>query len=322
MKDSPEDQKQNSSGGGGQLQPAQPSKSSRSKSLFIVAAVVIAIVSCSIGGFVGTALTGLYRAKVAAQPTVTPTQPYLLTRIPTPVPSHTPNLQSTPALPTQTPTPTETLISMPTDTVEPTETPVPEETESPAEETPTQEPATPEPTETPVPADPTNTPVPAEPREEPAPTDAPAPAEVAYKIAHHKVLGEGENNGGIFDAGGQHLIFVTVLDAAGNGVDGAVIKDDNGSALEIVTGDKGPGKAEITMEWDPYKLYVAADPAGPTTSEVSNQMNTAYPHIPDVIGKLGSLENEYSVCPTADVRCVPPFYNVHFSYEITFQKVN
>jgi hypothetical protein len=134
-------------------------------------------------------------------------------------------------------------------------------------------------------------------------------------------LGEGENNGGIFNAGGQHLIFLTVLDENGNGLDGAIVKDDNGSNLEIVTGSKGPGKAEITMEWDPYKLYVAADPGGPTTSEVSNQMNTAFPHIPDVIGKLGSIDNEYSVCPTPEIRCEPPFYNVHFSYEITFQKV-
>jgi len=134
------------------------------------------------------------------------------------------------------------------------------------------------------------------------------------------VLGDGENNGGIFNKGGQHLIFLTVLDAGGNGVDGAIVKDSNGSSLEIITGSKGPGKAEISMEWDPYKLYVAADPNGPTTSEISNQMNTAFPHIPDIVGKLGSIDNEYSVCPTPDIRCEPPFYSVHFSYEITFQR--
>jgi hypothetical protein len=49
-------------------------------------------------------------------------------------------------------------------------------------------------------------------------------------------------------------------------------------------------------------------------------MNTAFPHIPDVVGKLGDINNENSVCPTPDVRCTPPFYNVHFSYEITFQR--
>jgi hypothetical protein len=178
-------------------------------------------------------------------------------------------------------------------------------------------------TDTPEPEPPTDTPVPAEPTATPVPpTDTPVPEpEVAYKIVHYKVLGEGENNGGIFNAGGQHFIFLTVLDENGNGLDGAIIKDANGSALEVVTGSKGPGKAEINMEYEPYKLYVAADPNGPTTSEISNQMNTLYPHTPDVVGKLGSLENENSVCPTPDVRCTPPFYNVHFSYEITFQRV-
>lgn len=233
------------------------------------------------------------------QPTATPT------KTPKPPPTATPTI-------TNTPTPTAT----PTDTpVPPTATPLP--TEPPPTNTPQPEP----PTATDTPEPPTATPVPAEPTATPQPTATPEP-EVAYKIVHYKVLGEGENNGGIFNKGGMHMIFLTVLDASGNGVDGAVIKDANGSALEAVTGNKGPGKTEIEMAYEPYKLYVAADPGGPTTSEVSHQMNTLYPEIQDVVGKLGALENENSVCPTPDVRCTPPFYNVHFSYEITFQKVN
>lgn len=251
--------------------------------------------------------------------------PSLLARTggPPPTPTKTPKPPATatftPAPPTDTPVPTATL----TPTEAATATPPPAPTETPLPE--------PTPTETPPPVEPTPAPAPAE--AEPAPAAAPpeevaeeepaAPPEqdFAYKIVHFKVLGEGENNGGIFNAGGQHHIFLTVLDQNGNPLDGAVVRDANGSNLEVVTGAKGPGKAEITMEWDPYRLYVASDPAGPTTSETSNQMNTAYPHVPDVVGKLGSIDNEYSVCPTPDIRCTPPFYNVHFSYEITFQKV-
>lgn len=228
---------------------------------------------------------------------------------PTKTPKPPPTATFTPAPPTDTPVPTATLTPTEAATVtsspEPTATPLPPE---------------PTPTDTPVPAEPASPPVPAEPTEPPEPTATPVP-EFAYRIVHYKVLGEGENNGGIFNSGGQHLIFLTVLDAAGNGMDGAVVRDANGSNLEVVTGSKGPGKAEITMEWEPYRLFVASDPGGPTTSETSNQMNTAYPHIPDIVGKLGSIDNEYSVCPTPDIRCTPPFYNVHFSYEITFQKV-
>ncbi|MCB0210108.1 MAG: hypothetical protein KDJ52_12300 [Anaerolineae bacterium] len=249
-----------------------------------------------------------------ATPTKTPKPPptetvvaVLVTNTATPIP---PTATSTPVPPTETPTvePTETP------TEEPTEEPTAEPTEAPAEEPVADEPA-------PEPEQPTAVPVPAEPTAEPT-AEPEATANEAYQIVHYKVLGEGENNGGIFNKGGMHMIFLTVLDQNGNGLDGAVVKDSNGSALEVVTGDKGPGKAEIMMEYEPFKLYVAADPSGPTTSQISNQMNTLYPFTPDVVGKLGTIENENSVCPTIDVRCEPPFYNVHFSYEITFQKVN
>ncbi len=255
-----------------------------------------------------------FLAQSVPTPTATPT------KTPTSPPTATPD----PAL--FTPTPTATLLP-PTPTHTPTQTPPPTEEKT----------ATPiPPTDTPVPPPPTVTPLPEAPPAEvaeaaaepaqPAPESEAAEPEpqqedVAYKIVHYKVLGEGENNGGIFNKGGQHLIFLTVLDENGNGLDGAVVKDANGHNLEVVTGSKGPGKAEITMEWDPYRLYVAADPNGPTTSEVSNQMNNAFPHIPDIVGKLGPADNPASVCPTIDFQCEPPFYSVHFSYEITFQKV-
>lgn len=257
-------------------------------------------------GLIGLACSPGLLAQTAPEPTATPTK--------TPKSPVTPTATLAPAtatpVPTQTPLPTDTPVPTPENTAtplpEPTATPLPEE---------------PAPTETSMPEEAPPTPVPAEPTTPPEPTATPVP-EFAYRIVHYKVLGEGENNGGVFNAGGQHFIFLTVLDANGNGIDGAVVKDANGSALEVVTGSKGPGKAEITMEYEPYKLYVASDPSGPTTSEVSNQMNTLYPHIPDIVGKLGSIDNEYSVCPTPEIRCQPPFYNVHFSYEITFQKVN
>lgn len=253
-------------------------------------------------------------------PIASPTSLHTPTSPPSPTPTDPP--------PTATPPPTETPIPPTKTSRPPTETPQPTATNTPP-------PPTPLPTEPPPPE-----PEPAEEESPPAeeaeaetaaePPSGPYAAtagganaeEPAYRISHFKVLGEGENNGGIFNKGGFHMIFAQVVDANGNGIDGAILKDANGSDLEVVVGDKGPGKAEIVMNWEPYKLYVAADPSGPTTSEISSQLNTAYPHIPDVVGKLGSLDNEYSVCPTPDVRCEPPFYNVHFSYEITFQKVN
>ncbi len=141
-----------------------------------------------------------------------------------------------------------------------------------------------------------------------------------YQIVNYRVLGYDENNGGIFNNGGQHMIFVNVVDENGNGVE-AVVKDAVNNKIAIVTGAKGPGRAEFEMFGEKFKLYVASDSSGDVTSQISNQMDTVWPHIPDIIGKLGPLEEELSICPTPDVRCEPPFYRAHWSYEVTFQKV-
>lgn len=142
-----------------------------------------------------------------------------------------------------------------------------------------------------------------------------------YQIVHFKVLGLEENNGGIRDSSAQHLIFLTVLDQNGNGVDGAVVRNLVGDKSEVVTGSKGPGKAEITMYYEPFKLTVVSDPSGPVTSQISNQMGLVFPHLPDLVGKLGDVNYEYGACPTIDIKCSWPISAIHFSYEITFQKV-
>jgi uncharacterized protein YraI len=178
------------------------------------------------------------------------------------------------------------------------------------------------------------TPVPA--ADQPTPTSAPAaPApppvdngsagdfnpDAQYQIVHFKVLGLDENNGGIRDSRAQHHIFLTVLDQSGNGVNGAVVENLVGEKGQLVTGDKGPGKAEITMYYEPFKFRVITDGSGPVTSQVSNQIGLAFPHLPDIVGKLGGLDYEYAVCPTLEVKCQWPIQAVHFSYEIIFQKV-
>ena len=135
------------------------------------------------------------------------------------------------------------------------------------------------------------------------------------------MLGLDENNGGIRDSSAQHLISLTVLDQNGNGVDGAVVKNLVGEKSEVVTGNKGPGKTEITMYYEPFKLTVASDPSGPVTSQVSNQMGLVFPHLPDLVGKLGDVNYEYGACPTLEIKCQWPIQAIHFSYEITFQRV-
>ncbi len=204
----------------------------------------------------------------------------------------------------------------------------PAATAEPAEAAPAPAAATAAPADEPIPVE--SAPV------EPAPVEQPAPAvsynpaadsagnfdpNAQYQIVQFKVLGLDENNGGIRDSSAQHHIFLTVLDQNGSGVDGAVVRNLAGEKGEVTTGGKGPGKAEIVMYYEPFKLTVAADPSGPVTSQVSNQMGLVFPHLPDLVGKLGDVNYEYGACPTIDIKCQWPIQAIHFSYEITFQKV-
>jgi hypothetical protein len=36
---------------------------------------------------------------------------------------------------------------------------------------------------------------------------------------------------------------------------------------------------------------------------------------------LGDVNYEYGACPTIDIKCAWPITAIHYSYEITFQKV-
>ncbi|MEZ4768020.1 MAG: hypothetical protein R2844_06275 [Caldilineales bacterium] len=230
--------------------------------------------------------------------------------------------------PSPTPTPTKTPTSIaPTATATGTATPVPPTTvatsvpptDTPAPPTATATPAPP--TDTPVPPTPVATAVPPTATPEPAataspptatpePTSPPAPA-VDFVITELRVLGLGENNGGI-ESGGLRNIYITVLDAAGNPIDGATVVNTAPYPYQVVSGDKGPGKAEILMTAEEFRLAVQSVNGQPVTSETSRAMSLVSPVPSDIAGKLGDA------CPTVDNCPLPPYK--HWSYVITFRR--
>lgn len=236
-------------------------------------------------------LLGLVWACGAAGPQATPTP----TKTPRP-PALAPSATPTPLPPTATLAPSATPL--PTDTPMPTAAP-PTATMLPPTETPV-------PTATPVPA----TRPPAQPPATRAPTAAPAP-QVDFVIAELRVLGLGENNGGI-EAGGLRNIYVTVVDAAGNPIDGAVIVNTAPYPGRAVTGEKGPGKAEILMDKEEFRLTVESVNGAAVRSETTRTMSLISPVPSDIAGKLGEA------CPTVD-NCPLPVYK-HFSYVLTFRR--
>ena len=171
--------------------------------------------------------------------------------------------------PTYTPWPTETPIPTPTftPTATPTETPTPTATFTPT--------ATPvPPTATPIP--PTRPPARAVAKAPQAAAAAapaaPAKPSVQFKLIEMRRLSPCENRG-------NHHIFVKVVDAAGNPVDGVTLvqipSGQIGNVLDkTVSGTKGPGLAEFVM-WKgaEYGVYVSEDGVNPASSDVAQPMH-------------------------------------------------
>jgi CRP-like cAMP-binding protein len=186
-------------------------------------------------------------------------------------------------MPTYTPWPTETPIPTPTftPTATPTETPIPTATFTP--------------TETPVP--PTATPIPptaapvrqvvrqavaAAPAAEAqvvaavAPKAAPpAQPSTQFTLVEMRRLDPCENRG-------MHNIFVTVVDAAGNPVDGVTLVQspvgEPGNVLDkSVSGAKGPGKVEFIMwKFAEYAVYVTSDGANPGSTDIARPLHSNF----------------------------------------------
>ncbi len=172
------------------------------------------------------------------------------TSLPTSTPTSTPTL-----LPTSTSTPT----ALPTDTPTPvpSNTPLPTETAIPATDTATDIPIV---KVTPVPVQPTNT---------PEPTAPPKPAfDFVISRVHFQTMPE---NGG---CRGAHNIFVTVVDAAGNPLNGVTLEDTDHAVPPHVSGEKGPGKLEYDLYKNGYSLLVIKDGGNPVTSQISEKLSS------------------------------------------------
>jgi hypothetical protein len=247
--------------------------------------------------FLALALTG---CQVIARITPTPTK--------TPRPPATATATSTP---TGTPVPTSTATStpVPTPTLNPTDTPLPTDTPVPT------------PTDTPVPA---NTPPPAPtPTPEAPPTDTPVPTpSVDFKVITQRMFTM-EENGGDPQEGGcgmNHTMYISLIDINGNPVDAVLNVAWPGGEQDIVTGDKGPGKAEWPM-YGSYWVKVLRDPSGREyTSEVTREMSSHHPALEDLVSGGYCLERSIEECSELRDRGIGYLCYGHYSYEVVFQR--
>jgi hypothetical protein len=259
---------------------------------FLLAAVALflaaLLLSCTMGGG--------RLAEVTPTPTKTPRLLFTstMTATATPLPSDTPLPTDTPVPPTETPAPTDTALP-PTETViEATATPLPPtDTALPATNT------SAPPTNTPRPRA-TNTPIP--------PTNTPKP-KVDFRIKELYAFEDGS-----LTSSGLHNVYFTVVDAGGAPIDGVIIEEVNNQDREqVISGDKGPGKAQFLMWASDYRFKVVGNVGGQgLSSETTHVLSIVFEHATwDDLIQGGICSDE------ASCRAMGP---MHFSYNVTFQR--
>lgn len=221
----------------------------------------------------------------------------------------TPTQAATPTLPPTT-TPTPTITPLPTDTPTavvaaaevPTDTPVPP-TDTPAPPTDTPIPL---PTEPPPP--PTNTP---EPTATPEPTRPP----VDYVVAEAYLMQNPSYN----SCPGWHQIFVTVVDANGNPIDGVTVQDTYNAVPPHLTGEKGAGKLEYDLWNNGFSLTVSKNADGsPATSEVTPKLSSWDEDIPDEWLVQANYCRDMADCAVR--KSSNQLCRGHYSYNVVFKR--
>ena len=241
----------------------------------------------------------------------------MLDYIATPTPTSTSTVTNTP---TWTPTSTCTATPTPTDT--PTSPPpTPTFTPQPPTATPTPRPPTPKPrlpTATPASQQPSAPPVTAPSTAIPT---APPPAGVDFKVVKQRMFSNVENGGDSQGCGYNHTMYLTVQDINGTLLDGVVLMVSwSGGEQEIVTGKKGPGKADFPM-YGSYRVKVVRDTSGRGySSERTRTLDSYRPTLDDLIAGGYCLDKTVAEC--AELRDIGPGQLCwgHYSYEVVFQR--
>ncbi len=180
------------------------------------------------------------------------------------------------------------------------------------------------------PPPPTATPAPvAESEPEPAAADSPPPPASADELAETLRCGKDfcityqamvpiwENGGCI----GNHSIYVTVLEGPppGRPLDGIVIGDTFNN-VEVASGDKGPGTAEVTLWMNSMTLKAKRHIDGtPFTSEESFNFTSHDELIPaDLLAAMGYCDGRVETCEWAQQN--NQVCRGHYSWRVTFHK--
>ena len=235
----------------------------------------------------GASSTSMVAALATATPPPTATLP----------PTSTPTL---PPAPAEQESEAEAAAAQPTEEPLPTDTPIPADTPVPATDTPVPP--------TPIPAPPTNTP-------EPTPIPEPTKPAVDFVVAEAYLIPNPSYN----SCPGSHQIFVTIVDAAGNPLDGVTVEDTFRAVPPHVSGDKGPGKLEYDLWNNGFSLEVTKKQDGaPAISEVTPKMSSWDEDIPDEWLVQANYCLDLADCQAR--KSHNQLCRGHYSYNVTFKR--
>ncbi|PWH13260.1 MAG: hypothetical protein DDG58_14455 [Ardenticatenia bacterium] len=158
--------------------------------------------------------------------------------------------------------------------------------------------------------------VPPSPTPSPEPITSPTPSTNAFRLATVRMLSITENGG----CEGNHHVFLSVIDRAGNPLFGPVIGDPPANNFRVTSGDKnepffnyGIKTAEIALYSSGTRLRVIENPAGtPVTSEQTPLLSTNTWEIPV------EWLVEAGYCPDVN-HCSGLLCQGHYSYWVVFQ---
>jgi hypothetical protein len=118
---------------------------------------------------------------------------------------------------------------------------------------------------------------------------------------------------------GGHAIFITVVDISGAPLDGVVLKvtdpDPNTPDEEVITGDKGPGKAEALM-WGEHWVWVERDASGKVYGKDRSEIAEHVDKVPPAWDLIAAGECE----GLSDEECEQKRSICNGSYELVFQR--
>jgi hypothetical protein len=113
---------------------------------------------------------------------------------------------------------------------------------------------------------------------------------------------------------GFHNVYFTVEDAGGTPLDGILVEETNNPPpVQVISGDKGQGKAEYTMYAADYKFKITGSTGGEAySSEETHVLSILFGHAvwDDLI--RGGVCSSVEACQAQGP--------VHFSYNVTFQR--